>query len=88
MERMQVRERRRMLRVSLDAVAFALGRRFSRARLSAWERGVAHLSPAEVAMMSAAVERIGQHQMVVHEIIMSNQIDLSELCSDIRECRF
>jgi len=87
-QRIQVQERRKSLRVSLDALAVALGAGFSRARLSAWERGVARLSESEITMVAAAVERIGKHHASIRALIaQSNQIDLADLCSDIRLSR-
>ena len=85
---MDTRRRRRELSVSLDEIHAALGTGFSRARLSAWERGLLRLEPWEIHTVEAAIERIGQVHLKIQEVLdISRRIDLAELCADIKEGR-
>ena len=83
-----IRQRRQQLGVSLDEIAAALGSGFSRARVSAAERGLLRLEDWEIKMIRAAVERIGEVRGRIREVLqLSAQIDLAALCQDIREGR-
>lgn len=85
---METRQRRHELGVSLDEIYAALGTGFSRARLSAWERGLLRLEPWEIRTVESAIERIGKVRLKIQEVLdISRRIDLAELCADIREGR-
>ena len=82
----QLRSRRKTLGVSLDELAAVLGPRFSRARLSVAERGFIQLTQAETAVVSEAIERLGDLRSQAREIVKDAlSLNFVADCADIRE---
>ena len=67
--RLKILQRKRELGISWDDLGAGLGPGFSRARLSAWGRGVVRLADWEIRMVEAAIERIGQVRRQVREVL-------------------
>ena|ERR1700677_3708578 len=81
-----LRDHRKAAGVSLNELATVLGSGFSSARLSLAERGFVRLSEPEVAVVLAAIARLGSLRAQAREIIeRASRINFVADCEDIRQ---
>jgi hypothetical protein len=80
-----LREYRRAKGVSLEELDAALGRGFSRGRLSMAERGLCHLDSYEITRLVKAIDRIGELHTRVRDVkALVSRTNLKSLCDDLR----
>jgi hypothetical protein len=81
-----IRSYRKAKGVALEEIEAAeLGRGLSRGRISMAERGLCQLNSSEIARLIAAIDRIGElHLKVRAAKALVSQIDLADLCADLR----
>jgi hypothetical protein len=83
---MELNSKRKSRHVSLNELSAVLGPGFSAARLSLAERGYAHLSEAEQAVVFAAIDKLGRLRAEAKSIAeKALNLNLVSACTDIRQ---